>query len=191
MKRSHLGKERKRDIYSKQWEMDRDRKPQWRSLRCRRRWVRGAKQNKNNESLNTTQNSGIGAVFTLVGSQGRLKAEEDELSCVRAERERWELTTGGGAPMGRSPGGRIPLPPLSCPIWTTLATPKDTHTHTHTHVSPLSNQTSLMPSFFICKMRKQDIVISRLFPALKHWIIWLCNRLCFILWLVVEAELFT
>ena len=27
MKRSHLGKERKRDIYSKQWEMDRDRKP--------------------------------------------------------------------------------------------------------------------------------------------------------------------
>ena len=73
-------------------------------------------QNKNNESLNTTQNSGIGAVFTLVGSQGRLKAEGDELSCVRAERERRELTTGGGAPMGRSPGGRIPLPPLSCPI---------------------------------------------------------------------------
>lgn len=27
------------------------------------------KQNKNNESLNTTQDSGIGAVFTLVGAR--------------------------------------------------------------------------------------------------------------------------
>lgn len=57
-------------------------------MRCRRKWVRGGKQNKNNESLNTIQNLGIGAVFTLVGSQGRLKAEGDELGCVRAERER-------------------------------------------------------------------------------------------------------
>jgi len=71
-------------------------------------------------------------VFTLVGSQGRLKAEEDELSCVRAERERWELTTGGGAPWEGAQGEESPSLPYLALFEPPLPPPK-THTHTHTH----------------------------------------------------------
>ena len=76
------------------------------------------------------------------------------------------------------PGG---LQSMGLQSWTWLSgwAHTYTHTHTHTHVSSLSNQTSLMPSFFTYKMRKQDIVISRFFPVLKHSVIWLCNRLHF------------
>ena len=92
----------------------------------------GGKQNKNNESLNTTQNSGIGAVFTLVGSQGRLKAEGNEINCVRAESERGELATGGGVPMGRSPGGESPSLLYLALFESPLQPQRHTHTHTHT-----------------------------------------------------------